>query len=334
MEAQSIALSCKRLIDAGVQPNEILILLSNTKVLSQIIESALSTQRLSYVPAKADSLIQEAHGRFLFCIIRLICNCNDYIAYRALLRLQPGVGIQTCYEIAENTLRHNLNFFNLFHNPIPQGVFNSRQAHAIEGIRIFISNISNWQPTDTIDNRAEEIRNLLSRWYGENGIELLNSLIERLPGGLYLEELRNYLSADTDEQQAGVLKLAYDRLGLTPPEEGFLPKSIRIMTMHNSKGLSAQIVFIPGLEEEIFPGAWRRPYPGLVLEGARILYVSITRARLACILSYTENRTIYGRYREVPPSTFTTQTGVIFIRRSSGLSDSEVDDIFSDIQNL
>jgi hypothetical protein len=34
--------------------------------------------------------------------------------------------------------------------------------------------------------------------------------------------------------------------------------------MHGAKRLSAQVVFIPGLEEHIFPGPWRRPYPGLV----------------------------------------------------------------------
>jgi DNA helicase-2/ATP-dependent DNA helicase PcrA len=64
------------------------------------------------------------------------------------------------------------------------------------------------------------------------------------------------------------------------------------MTMHNSKGLSAQIVFIPGLEEKVFPGVWRRSYPGLILEAARLLYVSMTRARAAYILSQVKHRTL------------------------------------------
>lgn len=88
------------------------------------------------------------------------------------------------------------------------------------------------------------------------------------------------------------MKIAYDRLGLSAPEQGFLPPRIRIMTMHNSKGLSAQIVFIPGLEEKVFPGVWRRSYPGLILEAARLLYVSMTRARAAYILSQVKHRTL------------------------------------------
>lgn len=66
------------------------------------------------------------------------------------------------------------------------------------------------------------------------------------------------------------------------------------MSMHGAKGLSARIVFVPGLEEHIFPGPWRQPYPGLVLEAARLLYISITRARAACILNYAKQRRIQG----------------------------------------
>jgi superfamily I DNA/RNA helicase len=50
-----------------------------------------------------------------------------------------------------------------------------------------------------------------------------------------------------------------------------LAPRVRIVSMHGAKGLSARVVFIPGLEDELFPGPWRQPYPGLVLEAARLL---------------------------------------------------------------
>jgi len=90
--------------------------------------------------------------------------------------------------------------------------------------------------------------------------------------------------------------------------------------MHGAKGLDAQIVFIPGLEEAILPGEKRRPYPGLVLEAARMLFVSITRARIACALSYATTRVVHGQHTETTASQFTAAIGRVFGWRDGGIS--------------
>ena len=104
--------------------------------------------------------------------------------------------------------------------------------------------------------------------------------------------------------------------------------------MHGAKGLSARVVFIPGLEEEILPGPWRQRYPGLVLEAARLLYVSVTRARAACILSYGGTRIVNGRFTTHAPSRFCTQLGGGFAFRSAGLTRSEVLNVVQDCSAL
>jgi len=94
-------------------------------------------------------------------------------------------------------------------------------------------------------------------------------------------------------------------------------------------------VFIPGLEEEIiFPGPWRQPYPGLILEAARLLYVSITRARAACVMSYANRRTVNGVNTAHTPSRFTAQLGGAFAAGPAGLSAAQVAQIMADCGNL
>jgi lactate dehydrogenase-like 2-hydroxyacid dehydrogenase len=110
-----------------------------------------------------------------------------------------------------------------------------------------------------------------------------------------LNELRDYVWADTDEQQAVILETVYTRLGQPLPAEAVLPERVRLMTMHGAKGLSGTIAFIPALEDTILPGTKRAPYPGLVLEAARLLYVSITRARAVCIMSNAQRRFFNGK---------------------------------------
>ena len=106
------------------------------------------------------------------------------------------------------------------------------------------------------------------------------------------------------------------------------------MTMHGAKGLSGKIVFVPGLEEEILPGPWRQPYPGLVLEAARLLYVSITRARAACIISYARTRIVHGQFSGQTPSRFAANLGGPFVARNSGGSAAELVQITNEASHL
>ena len=76
-----------------------------------------------------------------------------------------------------------------------------------------------------------------------------------------LEELRVLLLLEKDEQRESHLIDISRRLEVDLPENLFPPK-VRIMSMHGAKGLSSQIVFIPGLEEEILPGQDVDDIPG------------------------------------------------------------------------
>ena len=149
-----------------------------------------------------------------------------------------------------------------------------------------------------------------------------------------IEELRDFLWADTDEQQIAVIEAVLTRLGTPIPAAGVLPPRVRIMTMHGAKGLSAQAVFIPGLEEQIFPGPWRQPFPGLVLEAARLLYVSITRARASCVLSYSQRRIMNGIMSNQTASRFTAHVAGTFVGRADGLTPADVTQIVADCANL
>ncbi len=149
-----------------------------------------------------------------------------------------------------------------------------------------------------------------------------------------VEELREWLWADTDEQQTSVRQAVFARLNQPLPNGAALPPRLRIMSMHGAKGLSARVVFIPGLEEHIFPGPRRQPYPGLVLEAARLLYVSITRARAACVMSYAASRRVQGRRAAVAASRFSTCLNGPFLNRAAGLQQVEVARVMADIANL
>jgi len=107
-----------------------------------------------------------------------------------------------------------------------------------------------------------------------------------------------------------------------------------VMTMHGAKGLSGRVVFIPGLEHGLLPNRHQTPYPAQLLEAARLLYVSITRARAACFLSFSQRRTVQGQYQTRTASQFTAHTGGAFVARQDGMTDVETATIAAIIGDL
>ena len=96
---------------------------------------------------------------------------------------------------------------------------------------------------------------------------------------------------------------------------------VQILTLHASKGLEFQAVFIPGLEDGLLPMRRSTLFPASANSSAeaennqqdsfdeerRLLYVGLTRAARALFLSHCDQRSLYGRTLRLPPSPFMTQ---------------------------
>lgn len=77
-----------------------------------------------------------------------------------------------------------------------------------------------------------------------------------------------------------------------------------LMTLHAAKGLEFPVVFIPGLEEGIFPGAQSMYSQEDLEEERRLAYVGITRARENLYLIHSRQRMLYGQTSRNMPSRF------------------------------
>lgn len=348
-EAKWIAESSRDLISAGVQPNQIFVLLRSNRTQGTLLYDAFSAAGVLFEPVRADILLEEPMPRLTHSLLKVIKNpTNHYVPYRVILGQLYGVGDGTCTEIASRTVSANLNFRDLFYSPLLPGVFTPRQAKAITRVASVIQAINGWTPNDTLSSKAaaiDQIGNTVFNRASQPGGAALTgwaNLMNSLPGGMTLDELYGYLESDTEAGRFQILDSVARRLGMT----GAMPQNpatsrIRVLTMHGAKGLEGQVVFIPGVEQGITPSGHSISAPGLVNEERRLLYMAITRSKADCIVSFAQIRTGSQSYllsgsgvTNQNRSQFIPEIGASVTQRTSGLTTSEIASIVADISGL
>ncbi len=80
--------------------------------------------------------------------------------------------------------------------------------------------------------------------------------------------------------------------------------AVVLMTIHGSKGLEFPVVFLPGMEEGLFPGMQSSSDETELEEERRLAYVAITRAKKNLIVTRAHSRLLYGQTRYNPQSRF------------------------------
>jgi DNA helicase-2/ATP-dependent DNA helicase PcrA len=81
-------------------------------------------------------------------------------------------------------------------------------------------------------------------------------------------------------------------------------EKVKLMTIHAAKGLEFSVVFVVGLEENLFPSVMSIDTKKNIEEERRLLYVAITRAEKYCFLTNAKNRVRYGKMEFNSPSRF------------------------------
>ena len=79
---------------------------------------------------------------------------------------------------------------------------------------------------------------------------------------------------------------------------------MQLMTLHSAKGLEFPLVFLVGMEENLFPHRMSIEEPGRLEEERRLCYVGITRAMQKLMITYAESRRLHGSETLNTPSRF------------------------------
>lgn len=137
-----------------------------------------------------------------------------------------------------------------------------------------------------------------------------------------IQELSSNIIKYCEENEDGTLAGFLEEVSLMSDIDNYDSEAdcVVLMTLHSAKGLEFPVVFIPGMEENVFPGSKVIYEPGEIEEERRLAYVGITRAREELCLSRANTRMIFGSTNRNMPSRFLDEIPDELLDYSSAVS--------------
>lgn len=302
-EARKIAANIKKLLDSGVKPNDIAILY-RVNVLSRSIEEGLNRSRIAYKLVGGLRFYDRAEIKDLISYIRIITNFHDDFSFKRVVnKPKRGLGKASIEKIELAAHSASSSIYEYIKTATLAELEALVKKKNAKTLKDFIKNLeevsrvsaeSTYEFIDVLEetfklkniyagmvDEAERVLNM-DEFYG-----LFRDFVKKSPES-GLDEFLNELTLQSEQDQV----------------EG---ESIYMMSIHASKGLEFDHIFIIGLEEGFLPLVG----DGSDLEEERRLgYVSFTRAKETLTLSHAQSRFYKGRRSELQKSRFFNESGL------------------------
>lgn len=289
-EADCIALNIRRLIDNAVVPSDIAILY-RANFQSRILEEMLIKYNIQY-QLLGTKFYERKEVKDMMAYMRAAINRNSLVDIRRVLEFpKRGIGPATMIKVLAN-------------EPLSLVI-----EKKIAPTYILLDKIISMLDNETLSATMLYV-------LGESGIEKDlraggDDEMERLANIYELISITNRYDAMAGDE---ALEMFLTDSGLHSDQDELDDKTkiegVRMMTVHASKGLEFDYVFITGLEEDLFPHAdlgGRNKSEEEKEEERRLFYVAVTRAKKKLYLSYAESRTIFGKKGINIPSNFLSE---------------------------
>lgn len=305
-EALGVASKIQRMKFKGYDSFAVLY---RTNAQSRVIEGELRKLNIPYRIYGGTSFYQRKEIKDALGYLRLAINGRDN---EALLRIVGfpgrGIGETTMKKVSTCAIEHHASYLDVMRRPGEYAL--DASAATQKKLQAFAALIDNYHDqSETMDAfaftemvlRTSGVLTALAMDRSQEGVdraqnvqELLNAIHEfvdqRTNEGIDYTPITDFLSEvslQTDQDE-----------NLTDTTE-----RVTLMTVHAAKGLEFPVVFIVGLEEQLFPSQFAVK-PTEIEEERRLLYVAVTRAMEQCHLSFARQRFRNGSFTFNSPSRF------------------------------
>lgn len=296
-EANKIASKIIKLVDSGVNPKDIAVLY-RVNALSRALEDGLAKAKIPYKMVGGMKFYERAEIKDAISYIRLVLNDSDDFSFRRIInRPKRGLGKVSLAKIEKMAFENKMSLLQTI-----EGLEESEiSKKSFKELNKFAKNIKKLRKMDSL---YDLVQNLESSF----GLkEYYKNLVDGNDRVANIDEFYAMLKDEILNNEEFDLEEFLNELTLTTEQDVLSDKAISIMSIHASKGLEFEYLFVIGLEEGFFP---------IIGDGSdieeerRLAYVAITRAKKELTLSYVNSRFYRGRRERLDKSRFLSEAGL------------------------
>ena len=308
MEGVTVAKKIQELHDSGAKYSDIAVLY-RTNAQSRILEESMRNLGIPYKVFGGMSFYQRKEIKDTLAYVRFSVNHNDVQSFKRIVNYPSRkIGQTTIDKVVAAAESMQVSVWDIIFTPekYPLDV-NAPTRMRLKEFAVMINGFA--EKIDSYDAYA-----FVDDMLKESGI-LTDLQADKTPEGEgrreNVQELLNGVKMFCDTRREtgepmGIINYLENVSVLTDleePDDGDLNR-VSLMTIHSSKGLEYDNVFVTGVEENLFPGALTVMDPRDLEEERRLFYVAVTRAKKRIMLYYAENRFRFGKLTPMAPSRF------------------------------
>lgn len=298
-EADFICREIEKLVESGYSYRDIAVLY-RVNAQSAPLEMAFSKKKIPHRLLGSLRFFDRKEIRDILAYISLARNPDDNLRLKRIIN-EPKrkLGAATIEAAELIATAEETSIYRIITNAKKYPAL-LRAASALESFVTLIETLREFARTSTvaelIDKTAElsGYRNMLIA-AGEaeaDRLENIDALIS--------------MAVDYDKKENASLEGFLEEAALVTDVDKYdeTADAVVLMTIHSSKGLEFPVVFLPGMEENIFPGQRSIQNDEDIEEERRLAYVAITRAKKQLYMTYARQRSLYGYTLSSEPSRF------------------------------
>ena len=295
--------------------------LYRTNAQSRSIEDALRKINIDYQVFGGLSFYQRKEIKDVTAYLRLVVNSNDEESFRRIVNFPPrGIGLKTLEKLLIISERENISMYDAINiiDKYPK-LFNKGVIVKITDFRNLIESLKIESKTKNADYVLTNVINgsgIIDFYRNEGSVESINRIenIEELRSGIndFILEQKELADGDTS-----ITRYLQDISLYSETDKSFSSDRVSLMTIHMAKGLEFNIVYVVGIEENLFPSILSLNSSEDLEEERRLFYVAMTRAKDKLILSHCDFRFKWGNIIECEPSRFIEEVDLAYIEKNN-----------------
>ena len=292
-------------IASGIRPGDIGVLVRTNALITEI-ENIFAEMNIPTRISGGKSFFDRREIRDILCYLKVLLNRHDDTSLLRIINTpRRGIGRMTVERLRADADERGTSLYEAIeHLAGESGGLGQKTQDAL---RRFQERIASWR---TLSDKAPSF--IIERIVEDTGYE--GMLAEEFPDSPKsvdykmhnIEMLSAALKRYMDRNDGATMKDYVTAVSLIGDESEDDEKKVNIMTMHASKGLEFNSVYLAGIEDDIIPSQRALEEDARNIdEERRLFYVAITRARRKLVINYSDSRiTREGEEKAVLPSRF------------------------------